>query len=102
MLNKQADKLESRSEVMLFIGYPKETNGSYFYDPKDQKIVVSTNSRFLEEDYISNHKSRVEIILEELQGDPEPLRQPVVPDSVPQATAQSVNTAPDHVRLVGG
>ena len=30
--------------------------GYMFYDPKDQKVFVSTNARFLEEDYMINNK----------------------------------------------
>ena len=48
VLDKEAKKLEPRSEVMLFVRYPKGTKGGYFYNPKDKKVVVSTNARFLE------------------------------------------------------
>ena len=40
-----------------------------FYCPKDQKVIVSTNARFLEEDYVMNHKPKSRIVLEELRGD---------------------------------
>ncbi|KAA0062799.1 gag/pol protein [Cucumis melo var. makuwa] len=39
-------------------GYPKGARGGYFYDPKDNKVFVSTNATFLEEDHIREHKSR--------------------------------------------
>ncbi|MCQ7056907.1 hypothetical protein M9Y08_19475, partial [Clostridioides difficile] len=61
MLDKEADKLGSRTEIRLFVGYPKGTKGGYFYSPKDQRVVISTNARFLEEDYVSEHKSPSEI-----------------------------------------
>ena len=69
VLNKKADKLEARSDARLFIGYPRGTKGGLFYSPKDQKVIISTNARFLEEDYMTNHKSKVEIILQELEND---------------------------------
>ena len=69
VLNKDADKLESRTEVMLFVGYPKQTKGGYFYSPKNLKVVVSTNARFLEEDSMINHKSKTDVVLQELQND---------------------------------
>ncbi|MEJ1821137.1 hypothetical protein, partial [Escherichia coli] len=76
VLNKKADKLEARSDARLFIGYPRGTKGGLFYSPKDQKVIISTNARFLEEDYMKNHKSKVEIILQELEDDriPPPIR----------------------------
>ena len=43
--------------------------GSLFYCPKDQKVIVSTNARFLEDDYVMNQKPRSKIVLEELRGD---------------------------------
>ena len=49
-------KLETRSEVCYFIGYLQGTFGWYFYDPREQKVFVSTNAIFLEDDYIMNHK----------------------------------------------
>ncbi|KAL0345807.1 UNVERIFIED_CONTAM: putative mitochondrial protein [Sesamum radiatum] len=42
------DKLDSRSSLCRFIGYPKETAGYYFYDPTEQKTFVSRNAVFLE------------------------------------------------------
>ncbi|GJR63272.1 retrotransposon protein, putative, ty1-copia subclass [Tanacetum coccineum] len=35
------DKLEQRSVKCIFIGYPKETMGYYFYFPPENKIVVA-------------------------------------------------------------
>ncbi|KAK4381252.1 hypothetical protein Sango_2985100 [Sesamum angolense] len=32
------DKLDSRSSLCRFIGYPKETVGYYFYNPFEQKV----------------------------------------------------------------
>ena len=43
MLRKDPSKLEARSEVGLFVGYPRETKGYLFYDPKEQRALVSTN-----------------------------------------------------------
>ena len=69
MLKEKIDKLESRTNIYFFVGYPRETKGSFFYCPKDQKVIVSTNAQFLEEDYVMNHKFRSKIILEKLRGD---------------------------------
>ena len=47
VLNKKANKLESCTEVYLFVGYPKGTRGRIFYSPKDKKVFVSTHATFL-------------------------------------------------------
>ncbi|KAL8546964.1 hypothetical protein ACS0TY_006611 [Phlomoides rotata] len=72
MLDKKADKLEPRSELRLFVGYHRGTKGGLFYSPKDQRIVVSIHSRFLEDDYMSNRKPKSEITLDEMRG-PDPI-----------------------------
>ncbi|CAL2257251.1 unnamed protein product [Prunus armeniaca] len=42
------DKLDARSEMCRFIGYPKKTLGYYFYHPNEQKVFVVRFARFLE------------------------------------------------------
>ena len=64
MLKGKTDKLEPRIEVCFLVGYPRGTKGGLFYSPKDQKVIVSTNARFLEKDYVMNHKPRSRIVLE--------------------------------------
>ncbi|CAA0811016.1 Uncharacterized mitochondrial protein AtMg00710, partial [Striga hermonthica] len=66
VLVQEAGKLKKRSEVRLFVGYSKETKGGLFYSPEDQKVIVSTNARFLEEDCIIDHKPSSKLVLEEL------------------------------------
>ncbi|GJW58961.1 retrotransposon protein, putative, ty1-copia subclass [Tanacetum coccineum] len=39
------DKLQQRSVKCIFIGYPKETMGYYFYFPGENKIVVARSER---------------------------------------------------------
>ena len=41
-------KLESRTQMYLFVGYPKGTIDYYFYNNEEQKVFVSTNANFLE------------------------------------------------------
>ena len=60
--------MEARLEVCLFVGYPKGTKGDLFYNPNEQKVFVSTNVIYLEEDYMMNHKPRSQIVLEEMFG----------------------------------
>ena len=69
LLKGKMSKLETRSEVCYFIGYPKGTFSSYFYDPREQKVFVSTNAIFLEDGYIMNHKPKGRIDLRETGGE---------------------------------
>ena len=58
MLKGKTGKLEPRTEVCIFIGYPKGTRGGLFYSPSDKKVFVSINVTFLEDDYMTNFKPR--------------------------------------------
>ncbi|KAL0294483.1 UNVERIFIED_CONTAM: Transposon Ty2-GR1 Gag-Pol polyprotein [Sesamum radiatum] len=64
------DKLDSRSSLCRFIGYPKETAGYYFYDPTEQKTFVSRNAVFLEKGFPSDSR-RDEVLIEESSGEPQ-------------------------------
>ena len=63
VLKNKTTKLEPRSQVCL---YSKETRGRLFYSPDDNKVFVSTNATFLEEDYMREFKHRSKVLLEEL------------------------------------
>ena len=69
MLKRDPSKLEARSEVVLFVVYPKGTKGYLFYDPKEQRVLVSTNARFLEQDYMLNNKLSSKVVLDELRAE---------------------------------
>ncbi len=59
-------KLESRTERCLFVGYPKDTMGYYFYNPNEQKVFISRDAVFLEEDFVVDSRKDNGIILQEL------------------------------------
>ena len=61
--------MDSRSEVCMFVGYPKGTRGGLFYSPQDRKVIVSTHFTSLKEVYVNNFKPKSKVILEELSGD---------------------------------
>ena len=63
VLKGNAGKLESRTEVCFFVEYPKGTNGGLFYNPRKRKVIVSTNAKFLKDDYIIDHKPRSRVVL---------------------------------------
>jgi len=65
MLKGKAEKPKSRTEVCLFVEYPRGTKGGLFYSSKNQKVIVSTNARFLK-DYMMNHKLRSKVVIKEL------------------------------------
>ena len=48
MKHIESDKLGTKSKKCLFVGYPKETRGYYFYNPSKQKVFVSKHATFLE------------------------------------------------------
>ena len=50
MLKGKSNKLHSKTEVVFFVGYPKGTIRGLFYSHKDNKVFVSTNAKFLEND----------------------------------------------------
>ena len=69
VLRRDPSKLEAISEVGLFVGYPKGTKGYLFYDPKEQRVLVSTNARFLEQDYMLDNKPSSKVVLDELRAE---------------------------------
>ena len=58
MLKGKSNKLQSKTEVVFFVGYPKGTVGGLFYSHKNNKVFVSTNAKFLENDYMNDYTPR--------------------------------------------
>ncbi|GJR13233.1 retrotransposon protein, putative, ty1-copia subclass [Tanacetum coccineum] len=63
------DKLQQRSVMCVFIGYPKETMGYYFYFPPENKIVVARYAEFFEKNLITQKVSGRAEGLEEIQDE---------------------------------
>ncbi|GKE59123.1 retrotransposon protein, putative, ty1-copia subclass, partial [Tanacetum coccineum] len=61
------DKLEQRSVKGIFIGYPKEMMGYYFYFPPKNKIVIARYAEFFEKRHISQEINGRAVDLEEIQ-----------------------------------
>ncbi|GJY69160.1 retrotransposon protein, putative, ty1-copia subclass [Tanacetum coccineum] len=59
------DKLQQRSVKCIFIGYPKETMGYYFYFPSENKIVVARYAEFFEKNLITQEVEGFETPQEE-------------------------------------
>ncbi|KAK8583637.1 hypothetical protein V6N12_067900 [Hibiscus sabdariffa] len=69
-------KLEPRSHKCIFVGYPKETKGYYFFNPKENKVFVARTGVFLEKEFLSSKRDRRNIELEEVQQQQEAVSSP--------------------------
>ena len=72
-----SDKLEPKSEKCVFVGYPKETKGYYFYNRNENKVFVAQYGTFLEKQFLNKGTSGSKIDLEEVQ-EPEDNIEPIV------------------------
>ncbi|KAI3723657.1 hypothetical protein L2E82_35412 [Cichorium intybus] len=68
---KDKGKIKSRSIKCIFVGYPKDCLGYYFYNPKENKIFISRKAEFLENKFLTEEASGRFVELEELQ-EPQP------------------------------
>ena len=59
-----SDKLPSKTNKYLFVGYPKETEGYYFYNPSENKVFVARKAVFLKKEFIFKKNSRSKIQLD--------------------------------------
>jgi hypothetical protein len=60
-----SDKLTPKSDKCLFVGYPRETKGYYFYNSAEGKVFVARNGAFLEKEFLSKGVSGSKVQLEE-------------------------------------
>ncbi|RVW44912.1 Retrovirus-related Pol polyprotein from transposon TNT 1-94 [Vitis vinifera] len=95
VLKGKTGKLEPRSEVCMFVGYPKGTREGMFYSAQDNKVFVSTNATFLEYNYMADFKPRSKVVLEELLADEiSPMPTTVVERQRKETTAQDLTPPP--------
>ena len=62
----KTDKLGSRSDKYLFVGYPKEIKRYYFYLADEQKVFVSNRTVFLEKKFLGKETNTSKIELDEV------------------------------------
>ena len=86
------NKLGPKSDKCLFVGYPKETKGYYFYYPTENKVVVARTGVFLEREFISRKTSGRKIELSEVQ--PQENTEPEIEMETEQAPQAVVEEAP--------
>ncbi|KAL3656045.1 Pyruvate dehydrogenase complex component E2 1 [Castilleja foliolosa] len=60
-------KLGPKSDKCIFVGYPKEIKGYYFYHQSENKIVVARHGVFLEKEFLAKGSSGSSVQLEEVQ-----------------------------------
>ncbi|GJW20629.1 hypothetical protein Tco_0031251 [Tanacetum coccineum] len=76
------EKLQQGYVKCIFVGYPKETMGYYFYIPPENKTVVARYDEFFEMNLITQEASGRALELEEIQE---------------EDTSHSENTSEHHV-----
>ena len=59
-------KLDSSTEMCLFIGYHKGMRGGIFYNLRDKKVFLLKHDTFLKHEYINDFKSRSKLLIEEI------------------------------------
>ena len=65
--NDSPDKLEQRSVKCIFVGYPKETMGYYFYNPSENTVKVARYAEFFETKLIAQGNNGRIVELDEVQ-----------------------------------
>ena len=60
-----SSKLETISTKCIFVGYPKDYLGYYFYIPNENKIFISRKDNFLESKFLMDESSGRRMELEE-------------------------------------
>ena len=66
----QSDKLTPKSDKCIFVGYPKETLGYYFYNREEGKVFVARSGVFLEKEFLKKEASGRMVQLDEVQVEP--------------------------------
>nr|GFC65863.1 hypothetical protein [Tanacetum cinerariifolium] len=114
-----ADKLKQRSVKCIFVGYPKETMGYYFYYPPENKVVVERYADFLEREFIlqkesgrtvelddedtitsentSEHPIKAESLAPFIEEDVVPVRRSARTPKVPNRLCLNVEIVPDQL-----
>ncbi|GKB86164.1 retrotransposon protein, putative, ty1-copia subclass [Tanacetum coccineum] len=106
------NKLQQRFVKCIFIGYPKETMGYYFYFPPENKIVVARYADFFEKNLITQEVSGRVMDLKEIQEeDTSPSEitseipievegfEPPQEEVIPVRRSERTYRAPDHLCL---
>ncbi|GKE53788.1 retrotransposon protein, putative, ty1-copia subclass [Tanacetum coccineum] len=85
------DKLEPRSCKCIFVGYPKETMGYYFYNPYKNKIFIARYAEFFKNSLTLQEASRSHTLHEASESDVEPHS-----EKVPIRRSERISQAPNR------
>nr|GEY62670.1 hypothetical protein [Tanacetum cinerariifolium] len=85
------DKLDPRSVKYIFVGYPKETIGCYFYYPLENKIFVARNAEFFENNLMVQEASGSHGPLESRDFDEPPNYKPVLSYPESEKRLEAIN-----------
>ena len=66
----QSDKLTPKSDKCIFVRYPKEALGYYFYNREEGKVFVARSGVFLEKEFLKKEASGRTVQLDEVQVEP--------------------------------
>ena len=83
-------KLEPRSDNCIFVGYPRETKGYYFYNYQENKVFVAQKMVFFEKEFLSKGVSGSTVQLKEVRE-----TQENVPVSTDEEVQQDESTMVD-------
>ena len=83
--------------MVFFVGYPKGTVGGFFYSHKDNKVFVSSNAKFLENDHMNDYAPRSRVVLAKMNKlvNVQPIdenRDDVVVSDTPQDTTHEMTS----------
>ncbi|KAJ9566613.1 hypothetical protein OSB04_002579 [Centaurea solstitialis] len=88
------EKLKPKSDKCIFVGYPNNTLGYYFYSSSENKVFVARNGEFLEEKFLNQENTRNDVDLQIVEEDiPAPIIEPVTQQ-------ENVETQPETVEEV--
>src|SRR3954471_20794688 len=81
----QSDKLAPKSDKCIFVGYPRETLGYYFFNRQEGQVFVARHGTFLEKEFLTRKADGRTVQLEEVRDKPlgedtasDPVSEPVV------------------------
>ena len=87
-------KWKPRLRLCQFVSYLKETRGGLFFDQQENRVFVSTNDTFLEEDHMRDHKPRNKLVLDEATDESTKVVDEVDPSSRVDETDRSGQSHP--------
>ena len=99
MKHIESDKFRAKSDKCLFVGYPKETKGYYFYHPSNQKVFVSRHATFIKKEFLLNESSGSEIELKEVQDPQMEAEEPIEPTATEVAESPVEQTPRRSTRV---